>query len=231
MHVQPWSRSTAPSALRITSPTNGMNIKGNVVTLAVESPGIEIKKADGDTSGRTGHYHVFIDGEPAAPGEVIAKGPGIVHSADNPIVIYGLTSGSHKLTVVLGNGAHARIGSSKSTVTVIVAGPSLDATAPASVVANQQFDVTAVVTGVTLVKADGDTSGRTGHLHVFVDQPPSAAGQAIPTGVTTVIHSATSPVHVPGLAAGEHTLWVVLGDGTHRPFDPPVMDKLTLTVS
>jgi hypothetical protein len=215
----PHRRSASPA------PTDGTNIKGNVVTLAVESPGIEIKKADGDTSGRTGHYHVFIDGDPVAPGEVIAKGPGIVHSADNPIVIYGLTAGSHKLTVVLGNGAHARIGSSKSTVTVVVAGPSLDATALATVAANQPFDVEAVVTGVNLVKADGDTSGRTGHLHVFVDQLPTAAG---PPGI---IHSATSPVHIPGLTAGEHTLWVVLGDGTHRPFDPPVMDKLTLTVT
>jgi hypothetical protein len=35
---------------------------------------------------------------------------------------------------------------------------------------------------------------------------------------------------VSGLEKGEHTIWVVLGDGTHKAFDPPVIDKLTVTV-
>jgi hypothetical protein len=46
--------------------------------------------------------------------------------------------------------------------------------------------------------------------------------------VSGIIHSASSPIHVGGLPAGEHTLWVVLGDGAHTPFDPPVMDKVVV---
>ncbi|MGH9190331.1 MAG: DUF4399 domain-containing protein, partial [Acidimicrobiales bacterium] len=78
--------------------------------------------------------------------------------------------------------------------------------------------------------ADGDRSGKSGHLHVFVDRPPTPAGQAIPVE-PGIIHSAATTIEVPGLAPGEHTLWVVAGDGTHVPLDPSVMDKLTVTVS
>ena len=39
-----------------------------------------------------------------------------------------------------------------------------------------------------------------------------------------------SSTTITGLTAGEHIIWVVLGDGTHKAFDPPVMDKLTVVV-
>ena len=90
--------------------------------------------------------------------------------------------------------------------------------------------LTVKVEGVTLVKADGDTSGRTGHLHVFVDRDPTAAGQPIPKEAG-VIHTTDTTISVPDLGPGEHTLWVVLGDGNHVPFAPAVLDKVTVTVA
>jgi len=50
-----------------------------------------------------------------------------------------------------------------------------------------------------MVKADGDTSGRTGHLHLFVDREPTAAGQAIPVEAG-IIHSAETRIEVTNLA-------------------------------
>ena len=90
--------------------------------------------------------------------------------------------------------------------------------------------LTVKVEGVTLAKADGDTSGKTGHLHVFVDRDPTAAGQPIPKEAG-VIHTTDTTISVPDLAPGEHTLWVVLGDGNHFPFAPAVLDKVTVTVA
>ena len=170
---------TADIGLEATAPAS---VKGNVVSLDIEVTGIEVIAADGDTSGRTGHFHVFVDKPPVAPGTEIPRGPGIVHTTDDPIVVPGLAVGDHTFTVVLGDGAHMRIGDYSAEVEVKVAGPSVDASAPGSIVANQPFPVDVAVEGVELVKADGDTSGRTGHLHLFVDKEPAKPGEAIPVG-------------------------------------------------
>ena len=216
----------------ITSPASGVRVKGNVLTIDLKATGVDIVKADGDTSGRTGHYHVFIDKKPVKVGEVIPKVPGIVHSAEDPVKVYGLTTGKHTAVVVIGDGAHTRRGSASTTIKFTVAGPSVHASAPATVAAGQPVVVEVKVQGVKLVKADGDTSGKTGHLHVFIDREPTPAGAPIPKPADgSIIHTADTTVSVPNLAKGEHTIWVVLGDGAHDPFTPPVMDKLTVVVS
>jgi hypothetical protein len=228
--------STTPTGvpqqkLAITSPTAGARIAGNTVSLAINTSGITIVKADGDTSGKSGHFHVFVDVDPVAPGEAIGKTPQIVHSADNPIVIAGLSVGDHTLRVVYGDGAHVRLGNAQDSVKVHVDGPTLDATAPATLTAGQPLSIDVAVSGVSLVKADGDTTGKTGHLHAFVDVPPVAPGALIPSGNDAIIHSATSPIVIQGLAPGEHTIWIVLGDGTHTAFKDSVRDKIVVTVA
>ncbi|MFN2506011.1 MAG: DUF6130 family protein [Acidimicrobiales bacterium] len=218
------------SSLSILTPATGSVVKGNVVSLDLEAKGVAIVKADGDTSGRTGHYHVFLDRDPVAGGAAIPKETGIVHTTDDPVVLAGLAVGTHRIVVVYGDGAHARLGTVQAEATVRVDGPSLDATSPATSPTAQPVVVDVKVEGLTIVKADGDTSGRTGHLHVFVDREPTPAGEAIPVE-SGIIHSAETRIDVPNLAPGEHTLWVVAGDGTHSPLNPRVMDKLTVTVA
>lgn len=207
------------------------NVAGNVVTLPVTVRGIGVVKADGDTSGKTGHFHVFIDREPVAVGASIPKDKGIVHSADNPIKLYGLTTGPHTATVVMGDGAHTRIlGDVAEQMTFTVDGPSVQASAPATIKAGDPLTLTVAVQGVQIVAANGDTSGRTAHMHLFVDRTPTPAGQAIPKEAG-IIHTTETTVNVPGLAAGEHTVWVVLGDGVHTPLAPEVVAKVTTVVA
>jgi hypothetical protein len=213
--------------VKIAAPADGATIKGNVVVLDLDVTNFTVVKADGDTSGKTGHFHVFVDKDPVAAGAEIPKEAGVIHSTDDPLKVTGLHTGAHTLTVVLGDGTHKRIGTAQDVVKVTVAGPTVDATAPATVAAGQPISVAVAVEGVALVKADGDTSGRTGHLHLFVDKEP-VFGQPIPTGDPMIVHSAVAPIVGPALTPGEHVLWVVLGDGSHTPFTPPVMDKLTV---
>jgi hypothetical protein len=222
--------TTSVSSLRITSPKDMAHIQGNVVTLQVQTA-FPIMKADGDTSGKTGHFHVFIDRAPVKVGEAIPKEKGVIHSADNPIVVPGLTLGEHTLTVVLGDGAHTRITNSKATVHVHVDGPSVVATAPATIVHGKPLSIDVAVDGVQLVMADGDATGKTGHLHAFVDVAPVGPGEVIPSGNPQIIHSATAPIVVNGLAVGEHTIWIVLGDGTHTAFKDSARDKVVVTVT
>lgn len=219
----------AKPGVRITSPADNTTVKGNTVSLDLSPAGVSIVKADGDKSGKSGHFHIFIDREPVPAGQVIPKEPGIVHSAKDPTLLTGLSVGSHTLSVVLGDGIHTRIGNSVSTIKVTVEGPSVDASAPATLAAGQALALKVVVAGVTLVKTDGAPAGTTGHLHVLVDREP-VSGQAIPKEAG-IIHTTETSISVPGLTAGEHTIWVVLGDGSHVPYGPAVMDKVTVTVA
>lgn len=84
-------------------------VEGDTAVLTMRVGGITIVAPDGDTSGKSGHFHVFIDREPLKEGETIPKEAGIVHSADNPIRVPGLSPGKHELTVVVGDGNHQRI--------------------------------------------------------------------------------------------------------------------------
>lgn len=218
------------ASLTISSPASGATVEGNVVSLDLEAEGIDVVSPDGDTSGETGHFHVFVDAEPVRVGETIPRGPGIVHSADDPITLYGMTTGQHRLVVVLGDGTHQRIhGDVEEELMLTVAGPSVDVTAPPTAKAGEPVIIDAAVDGIDLVKADGDTSGTTGHLHLFVDREPTPPGQPIPAE-PGIIHTVERSVPIPDLAAGEHTVWAVVGDGSHVPLEPMVADKVTVTV-
>jgi uncharacterized protein (DUF736 family) len=228
------SPSTAPASESVlTLGSVPKSVEGNVVTIPVTVKGITIVKANGDTSGKTGHFHVFIDREPPAIGSVIPKEAGIVHTADNPIKLYGLKVGMHTFHIVLGDGAHKRITNAEESVSVDVKGPSVKASAPATITAGSDLTVGLSAEGVEIVKANGDTSGKTGHYHVLVDPATKPQpGEVIPAAVPDkIIHTAASSTTISGLAKGEHVIWVVLGDGAHKAFDPPVMDKLTVTVT
>jgi hypothetical protein len=207
------------------------SVEGNVVTLPVDVTGVEIVKADGDTSGSTGHFHVFVDGEPVDEGDTIARERGIVHSADNPIKIWGLEPGSHEFTVVVGDGAHTRIlGDLEDSVTVDVEGPSVQGT---PTVDGDDVTVELSAEGVDIVAADGSSSTDQGHFHVLLDpaSPPEAAKIIPQPDGETIFHTIEDSVELKNLEKGEHIIWVVLGDGLHRAFDPPVMDKLTVTIT
>lgn len=219
--------------LSIRAPAPGTSVKGNVVTLDLDVGGVRIVKADGDASGDTGHLHVFIDKEPVPVGEVIPRGPGIIHTTDNPVKVHGLSVGEHRITVVMGDGKHTRLPDLAAATSVTVEGPSVMASAPTTVPAGQPVRVDLKSEGVQITKADGDTSFRAGHYHIFVDRDPTPPGETVPPKPEdgSIIHTAESSVDLPPLAPGEHTIWVILGNGAHVAFDPPVREKLTITVT
>ncbi len=160
--------SGPPTVLAIVAPATGAEIKGNVVRLDVAGSGIAITPADGDISGRSGHYHVFVDRDTVAPGAVIPVGAGIIHTTDDPIVIPGLTVGPHRLIVVYGDGSHRRLGYTEASTSFTVAGPSVAASAPPNAPAGQPVTIT--------ITAEGLPAGAV--FHVLVDREPPPAGSA-----------------------------------------------------
>lgn len=93
----------------VTMEVTEATVEGNTAVLTMEVSGIDIVPADGDTSGDTGHFHVFVNTPPVQEGVVIAQDTGVIHSAANPIRVPDLPPGEHTLIVVLGDGDHARI--------------------------------------------------------------------------------------------------------------------------
>ena len=53
-----------------------------------------------------GHFHLFLDVAPTAPGEVTPHAPGIYHTPDSTYTIHGVKDGHHHLVVVLGFSDH-----------------------------------------------------------------------------------------------------------------------------
>lgn len=210
-----------PTVLSIVSPATGDQVAGNVVRLDVTTSGIGIVEADGDTSGRTGHYHVFVDRDEVAVGEPIPFEPGIIHSADDPIVVPGLSVGHHRVTVVHGDGTHRRIGGAAASTSFVVLGPSVTADAPAVVAAGDELEVTATVEGLEVPDE--------ARLHLLVDQDPPRPGEALPRGGDARVLQGASIV-LADLAPGDHVLWVVAASADRVPLDPPVMDRLEVVV-
>jgi hypothetical protein len=70
------------------------------------------------------------------------------------------------------------------------------------------------------------------HLHYFLDVDPTryiGTTVPIPLGDPRIIHSAATNVTFDNVAAGTHTLAVVMTGSNHISVTPPVADKVTFT--
>lgn len=86
------------------------------------------------------------------------------------------------------------------------------------------------IQGMALAPA-GTFEPGTGHHHLLIDTRPGDAGVPIPaTGQSIHFGKAQSQATVE-LAAGQHTLQLLLGDGNHIPHSPAIISKqITITV-
>ena len=91
--------------------------------------------------------------------------------------------------------------------------------------------VTLEVSGFTLAPA-GTMDPGTGHHHLVVDGILPVGGLPIPSIAGTHIHmgQAQTEYELTGLDAGEHMVIAVMGDGTHIPLDPWVVDTVRFVV-
>lgn len=222
-------RRTAGAELEIAGiPEDGV-LLGNTVELELSGAGVRIVEPDGDTSGRTGHYAVFVDREPVALGEEIPEDDDVIEASESPVEITGLLPGPHEVVVVLADGRSRRIGENAARAEMEVRGPSVQASAAPSTEPDQPVVVSIEVEGVQVAQPAGDTSGATGHFALFVDREPTAAGEPVPEE-RGILHTADQVVAVPDLGSGEHFVWVVLLKGDKTPFDPLVADKVEFEV-
>ncbi len=87
-----------------------VSVNNSDVTVNITSQAFSVVPAAAATNQHQfgeGHYHLFLDVPPTAPGEVVPMGvSGIFHTTDSPFVIHNVTTGHHVLWVELGFSDH-----------------------------------------------------------------------------------------------------------------------------
>ena len=90
--------------------------------------------------------------------------------------------------------------------------------------------VTLQVSGLTIAPA-GTMDPGTGHHHLMVDRDLPVGGLPIPTFQGQVhLGAGQTEYEIEGLEAGEHMVIAVMGDGTHIPLDPWVVDTVRFVI-
>ncbi len=84
--------------------------------------------------------------------------------------------------------------------------------------------------GVEIVPA-GVEQPNSGHHHLFIDVPVTAAGEPVPAGPGIVHLGGAQTEHTfEGLAAGEYRLIARLGDWQHVPIESVGADTVRFTI-
>lgn len=90
--------------------------------------------------------------------------------------------------------------------------------------------VTLEVSGLTIAPA-GTTDPGTGHHHLMIDRDLPVGGLPIPSFPGQVhLGQGQLEYEIEGLDAGEHRVIAVVGDGTHIPLDPWVVDTVRFVI-
>ena len=78
----------------------------------------------------------------------------------------------------------------------------------------------------------GDNFPNSGHHHLFIDvDEPLDPNEPIPQDKKHLHFGAGQTEALIELPPGKHTLQLVLGDGRHLPFNPPLVSKkITITI-
>jgi hypothetical protein len=219
----------SPPTISITSPASGTHVGGNVATLHVSATGVSIVPANGDQSGNTAHFVIYVDGNPAAPGSLIIPGATVITTASSQVSVAGLVVGRHVLTAVLADGSQRRLGSASAAVQVTADGPSVTAQIVGQVTAGTSFSLQLSSFGVTIANIPADTSGHTAHYAVLIDGALPKPGVIISAGPNVIITTG-SRVPIPILTRGTHVILVVLVNGQGRTLTPLSAASVTVNI-
>lgn len=222
-------RRKAGAELKVAGIPEGGVVQGNTATLELSGAGVRIVEPDGDTSGRTGHYAVFVDAEPVPMGEEIVEGEDVIVSTEDKVQVPGLAPGAHELAVVLADGNRRRIGERVARAELRVVSPSVHATATPPAEPGQPVVLTITAVGVQISPPNADVSQATGHFAVFVDREPSPPGTPVPEE-RGIVHTSDTVVALPHVGPGEHFVWVLLLRGDKTPFEPMIADRVQFEV-
>jgi hypothetical protein len=201
-----------------------------------QAPGLRIVPAAAAENPTDLHAHFIVDGaHEAAEGAPIPQQCGILHTAANPAVLTNLPPGEHTVEFVIANPGHVPVaGLDRPSVTFTVAEnpDAIRITSPENCeeVSGPDVEIVWEAPDLTIVPAAEAQNETDLHAHFIVDNAYEVvAGAPIPVQ-DGVIHTAAKPVTIEGLAPGEHTILLVIGDSGHIPVPGLARPQVTLIV-
>jgi Domain of unknown function (DUF4399)/Family of unknown function (DUF6130) len=213
-----------PSApIRIVWPApNGENV-GRDVSVSWQAPGLRIVPAAAAENPTDYHVHFIVDGaSDVVEGAPIPIQCGVLHTAANPAVLTNLPPGEHTVEMVVADPGHIPVaGLDRPTVTFTVTEnpDAIRITSPENcdVMTGPDVEIAWEAPGLTIIPAAEAKTDTDLHAHFIVDNAYTIVeGDPLPDQ-DGVIHTADNPATIEGLAPGEHTIQLVIGDPGHIP--------------
>jgi len=230
------STPAASAPVRIIWPIPGAEVVGRDVSVSWQAPGLRIIPAAAAENPTDLHAHFIVDGAyEAVEGGPVPQQCGILHTAANPAVLTNLPPGEHTVEFVIADPGHVPVpGLDRPSVTFTVAEnpDAIRITSPENCedVTGPDVEIAWEAPDLSIVPATEAQNETDLHAHFIVDNAYEVvAGAPIPVQ-DGVIHTAANPVTIEGLAPGEHTIQLVVGDPGHIPVPGLARPQVTLIV-
>ena len=228
--------AAAPS-VRFAEPADGATVS-SPFEVAMEATGLVVEPS-GEINGGAGHFHILVDTDFIAAGEVILTDEQHLHYGKGQTTVsIELAPGEHTLRLQFADGAHTALDGEayRDTITVVVeegaAAPSVRFAEPADgATVSSSFDVAMEATGL-VVEPSGEINEGAGHFHILVDTEFIAAGEVILTDEQHLHYGKGQTTVSIELAPGEHTLRLQFADGAHIALEGDAYrDEIVIVVS
>ena len=194
-----------------------------------------VVEPSGEVNDDAGHFHILVDTDFVAAGEVIPTDEVHLHYGKGQTSIsLELEPGEHTLRLQFADGLHTALKGDqyRDTITVLV-----EAGDPSPSVRFEQladgatvtspFEVVMAATGLT-VEPSGEVNEGAGHFHILVDTDFTPVGEVIPTDEQNLHYGQGQTTATLELEPGEHTLRLQFADGLHTALEG---DQYTDTIT
>ena len=231
------AESAEAPAVRFAQPDDGATLS-SPFEVVMEATGLVVEPS-GEINDGAGHFHILVDTDYLAAGEVIPTDEQHLHYGKGQTTVsLELSPGEHTLRLQFADGAHTALEGEqfRDTITVIVAE---SAEAPAvrfaqpddGATLSSPFEVVMEATGL-VVEPSGEINDGAGHFHILVDTDYIAAGEVIPTDEQHLHYGKGQTTVSLELSPGEHTLRLQFADGAHTALEgEQFRDTITVIVA
>ena len=194
-----------------------------------------VVEPSGEVNEDAGHFHILVDTDFVAAGEVIPTDEVHLHYGKGQTAVsLELEPGEHTLRLQFADGLHTALEGDQYTDTItviVVAGdesPSVRFEQPADgATVTSPFEVVMAATGLT-VEPSGEVNEGAGHFHILVDTDFTPVGEVIPTDEQNLHYGQGQTTATLELEPGEHTLRLQFADGLHTALEG---DQYTDTIT
>ncbi|HXF62881.1 MAG TPA: DUF4399 domain-containing protein [Caldilineaceae bacterium] len=223
--------------VRIVTPTDGATVPPTT-TVVMAAAGLTIAPSDAGAED-AGHFHLLIDEEFIAAGEMIPEDETHLDFADGALTgALSLEPGEHTLRLQFADSEHRALAGDqyRHEITVTVDEEAEDnrimfVEPEDGATVSSPFTVTWAATGLIIEAAGQVIRPEGGHLHLLINEEFLPAGELIPTDTTHLHFGRAQTSAQLQLQAGEYTLRLQMANGAHLAQDgPQYQDEITITV-